>query len=367
VVDQHPVEIDSRWVFPDGMTIPVVRGGTGPVGEPPAPAPAGEPAPASEPAPVVEPPAPAPEPEPSLADGDAAARARLLGGEPPDALVGDDARYRDVKGIREDIARVREQYGPLAEAFGGLDDQGRQSLIAAAPAMGANLVFAAEAFSGLAQEDQEVLLSIVAMIPEDPAGAASLMAEAAQLLSGGTPGAPAPAPGAPGAPAPEVDDEDDLLSALGFERGDPNRPITQADFDRMLTERDNARELERLKNQQADEMLRTARDLGYDPQANPNTPDGRTARAKAGLLFHLARLHGSDDPEAITKADADIKAMDQRTIDQYVEGLKSDGSRPQPPAGGAPPSDGRVLETLEDAEAAMKERVARSRAQQHQV
>lgn len=354
--DLAPTVRDGFWHFATGERVPVVSGASGPpAAVDPAPPPA-DPAPAGDPASAPPAPAPAPAPEPTLDDAAAAMRARLLGSDDPEAILPDNAPYRDAKGVRDDIAKIRTEYGPMAEAFGGMDAEARAALLGAVPELGADLATVAGAFSSLPPADKQVILQIVAMLPEDPRRAAELFGEAATILSGGDPeAAPGGAPSA-GA-AGEVDDDEDLLEALGFEKDDPNRPITRAELDAWAQDRDQQAELRRLEQQTYDQIRSDARELGYDPDANPKTPEGRTARARAGLLFNLMNLYGSDDPEAMAKAHADITAMDQAQIDQYVQGKKADADRPQPPSGGAPPNDGRVLESLDDGAAAMRERL----------
>lgn len=251
------------------------------------------------------------------------------GGFPDPAAVTDDMPYRDAKKLRDELSAARDEWKPYADAFGGLDADTRSKVLGAGTTLGADLALISDSFSDLHPDDRRTLAAIVQTISTDPEAAAGMLAEAADALRGG--------------PAPVVEPGDEP---------DPDEPVTRADLDRMMTEAREEREaadLERATNQQYDLILTEARDLGYDPTStDPDEQDRFT------MLLSLAQ--GNPDGN-LKDAHARIEAREQKVRDEYAETKREDSRRPQSPSAGASPTDEKVLETMDDAGAAMNARM----------
>lgn len=321
-------------------------------GDAPAESPAapGE-APPPAPPPAAPPPAEAAPPGPPVDPLDAAGAAsanRILGAETPEALVPDDVVYRDAKALREEVTRAKQEYGPYAEAFANLSADEREAVVTFAPAaglarvdpaIGADLGMIQAAYPQLSTEDRATVADIVGGIASDPQGSVELIRQAAALLRGDE----AP-PAAEGAPA----EGEATTDEFGFALDDPQRPLTQAEFDRRIQEHDQQRENERAQADASQAILTEMKELGYDP-ASQDLIQAARAEALIGMARRLP--NGS-----IADAHVEMQKWEQSIIDQYASG-KLANVRPQLPGDSASPSGERVLESLDDGTAAMTERL----------
>lgn len=280
----------------------------------------------------------------TLADGDANASARLDAAF--DAEVPDDLSYRDGAKLAADIAKARDTYKPFAEAFGSLDDDARAQLLEVAPNLGADLAVIGQSFALLHPDDRAALASIIQGISVDPATAADDLVRAADAIRA------AVDPDA--AAAAEKGDIEDLDAAgdLGefededqeYDLNDPNAPMTMGRFNAMM----EAAAAEQAEQQMVNEVVNELRELGYDPESEDQREQVRTE----AVLAMARRLDGN-----LAEAHAALQAWEQGNVDQYVNGRRADAQRPLPPGAGAPPTQERVLETLDDAASAMDARL----------
>lgn len=267
-----------------------------------------------------------------------------------DAEVADDATYRDVKGVRDDVAKARDAYKPYAEAFGGLDDAARAELLEVAPNLGGDLGVIGKAFAGLHPDDRKALAGIIQGISTDPVAAAQQLQQAAaqieQAFGGG-------ADDAGDEDDDEYDPADELAELESYDDDEADddpmaAPMTRADFAQMMEQAAYDQTVTNMEQT----ILTELRELGYD--ADSNDP---VERARATALLELARTSDEDLPVALRQAHEAIEGWEQQVIDQYASGKRADARRPQPPGGGAPASGERVLESLGDAREAMNARL----------
>lgn len=267
-------------------------------------------------------------------------------GAPPDGadLLGDDdplagldtsgMSYRDGQKLAQDIAKTRDRYKPFSDAFGDLDDDQRAAVLDAAPNLGADLATLAGSASQLHPDDRRFFADAMALMATDPDRAAAMLEYGVQqireALGGGE-----PAPGASPAPAPDGAPAD----------GDDDRPVTMKE----LRELENQRQRDAERQELERTMLADARKLGYDPEAT----EGPAAADSNAYFFFLSRTGDSE------KAHQQVEAWKQAQIDAFVAGKSADAGRPAPPAdaGGAPAPKGAPMETLDDADAAMRSRL----------
>lgn len=144
--------------------------------------------------------------------------------------------------------------------------------------------------------------------------------------------------------AAEIIGPDELAKVLNgtaeaapVEPSPADAPLTRAEFDQLLAEREQARrDAEAIES-----VYATARTLGYNPDAKPGDP----ALAEWATVIQYAQANGGN-LEAGHKAYEAAKAAErQRIIDEFVAS-RSPGS-PAPPAPGGPASrepDGAWLE-----------------------
>lgn len=240
-----------------------------------------------------------------------------------------DMQYRDAAALRQELASSREKWKPLDDAFGQLSDQARSQVLQAVPTLGDDLALITSAFANMHPEDRLFLAQIAQMAPQDPIGAATLMAEAAGMMRGDDPGQ-----GGQGDPGE-------------YDPGDGPEPeyMTREDFQQALEQH----ETERAVHQDMDSMVGEMKQLGYDPFSTDEIE-----QVKVEALIAMARRTPGGD---LAKAHESLAAWTQQGVDRFVDGKRVDARRPGPPDGGAPPSGERQLESLGDAEAAMRNRM----------
>jgi hypothetical protein len=205
-------------------------------------------------------------------------------------------------------------------------------LAAADPALTEDVVYLQANYTSLDPGDQDIVKAILAEAGTNPVGTADSLRRAAELLRGGG-------------------DEADYAETGDDGSDDADRPLTAADVQAMLEERDADAQAQAALQHEANAILSQGRELGYIPDA-PDTDV--VAQARWSLLIETAKRLPDGD---LARADEIVKGYEQGLIDQYVEGKRPDGLRPQPPAGGAPASGERRLESLDEMNAAAAERV----------
>jgi len=260
-----------------------------------------------------------------------------------DQIVPGDMPYRDAQKLRNDLAKFRDQYKPIHETFGGLDDTARTSFMEASKHLGADVARVADVFARLHPDDRAYFIGALGdLASTDPAvvkQAAVDLQRAAAIILGNEP----PPDAAPPAPAPSADDLDD----------DPDRPLTQADLDAYYERR---RQEEAYERQQADLMATIQKEiegLGYDFEKAKNDP---IEQWRIAGLLDVARTHFDGD---IAKAHAVADAWRQQEIDAFVAAKSADAGRISSPAdaGAAPHAEPTPNETIETAERRLEERL----------
>lgn len=237
---------------------------------------------------------------------------------PDPALVTDDIPYRDAVRLREEMARARDTYKPIEEALADIGDEDRSTLLAALP--------------NLHPDDRSALIDSMRMLasddPEQVEEAAAFFVRVAEhLRSGDEPDTSA------------VDRDPDLLA------GDPmDQPMTRREHEAWAAEQRQEAEVAR----QTEGILSEARELGYDPEATDPAAIGEFA-----ALCEIARRTDGD----LTKAHGVLQQRRQAVIDEYVASKQADAARTPSPTGGASSTEERTLDTLDDAEAAMRARM----------
>lgn len=231
---------------------------------------------------------------------------------PDPARVTDDMPYRDAKPLRDELAQARERWSPIEAAFSGIDDSDRTTLLAALP--------------GMAAEDRATMIEAMNMLasgdPDDKAEVAEFFANAAEHIRGQIPAPPEPG---------SVDDLD--------------APMTRREYMAEQTQR----EAIAAENDAIQEILGEARDLGYDPDSTDPAVAGEFA-----ALCEIARRMPDGD---LGKAHEVLANRRQAVIDEYVASKTADAGTLGAPTGGASSTDERTLDTLDDAEAAMRARM----------
>lgn len=259
-----------------------------------------------------------------------------------DGMNFDGLQYRDGVKLREQITKVQQKFRPFRDAFGDLSDEQRQLLLDSAPNLAADLGTLSAVAQRLQPEDRAWFVETMELLARDPVAGADRLAAGADAVRQAF-GAPPPAPGAE-APRPSASAvPDDPFGS------DDDQPITRADLQRWQQERDEAANMARLQ----DEIANQARELGYDPSAQ----EGTDAYDDYSYLLTVAgRPSVQGDLE---KANAIVKAREQKVIDAFVEGKSNDATRPAVPAnpGGVAASGERELTSFEDARAAMDARL----------
>jgi hypothetical protein len=258
------------------------------------------------------------------------AAGRVTGDAPVEELAPDEMPYRDAKALRDEIAAARGQYGPVAKMLEGLPPAQAEAVVAflpahglaaADPALTEDVVYLQANYTSLDPGDQDIVKAILAEAGTNPVGTADSLRRAAELLRGGG-------------------DEADYAETGDDGSDDADRPLTAADV-----------QAQAALQHEANAILSQGRELGYIPDA-PDTDV--VAQARWSLLIETAKRLPDGD---LARADEIVKGYEQGLIDQYVEGKRPDGLRPQPPAGGAPASGERRLESLDEMNAAAAERV----------
>lgn len=247
--------------------------------------------------------------------------------------------YRDGKRIESELKKQRERFKPFADAFGGLDDDKRSAAVEALSGLGAEAGDLLPFVASMNANDRQALFAAYSAFLKSPAEgyeAFRRITDAAAAAAGIDPAAQAPAV-APVTPAgtPPPDD-------------DPDRPITRRELEEREQARTEQAARETAEHAAQDQMLAQMRDLGYDHGSSD--PE---KKAEADELIWLAAYRTEGD---VKKADALLKARNQRVIDGYVNGKKADASRPGAPETGATPS-GQVPPEQVDPDAAMRARL----------
>lgn len=232
--------------------------------------------------------------------------------EPVEPLAGldpsrvqDDMPYRDAKALRDEIVRARERYQPYAEVFDTLPG-----------------------------DDRDTLLEVARILNSgDRDEVARFLAESAKHVGGDgwtfPDGTDAPE-GAPGATPPEP------------------AYLTEDVLEQKLAERDQKQAVADAQR----EMLNEIRGLGYDPDSTDPIQ-----RARFASLVELVRM----DPDgSIENAHKALGSWEQQIRDEYVRGKTADAGRPALIDGGATPVESARMDTLDDAEAAMRARLDQS-------
>lgn len=256
-----------------------------------------------------------------------------------DSLVPEGALYRDVAKFRSEFAKTRDRLRPLNDAFGSLDEESRQALLAAAPELGGDLPTIASRMAGLHPQDRAWFVDALEVFASgDTVKGAEMLANAAAALRGTA------APGAPVAPVPEWAQGDSQVAPEDL-------PITRADLTAWQAEQRASAEQERLTAS----ILADARELGYDPEAK----EGTVERDDFDYLLLVAGRPAIQGD--LTKAHEVVSGRRQAAIDEFVKAKSADAARPAAPAdAGQAPAETRSVATMVDADAAMRERVAAS-------
>lgn len=192
-----------------------------------------------------------------------------------------------VENLRQEAARYRTEAKTFKDAFEGTDDDSR-------------------AF----------LLELNKQLINNPAEAAPELIRIAKQIAG--------------------DDFEKLTN--------PDVPLTQAQLDKQLADRDRARAAEEQQQNSVQAVLNDAKKLGYEE----NTPD------MAMLLFHA---HNSDDGD-LSKAHEQVKAFKDSIIQQHIKDVaeRNSGFPSLVTTAGAAPAEqeGGAPKTLGDASKALR-------------
>lgn len=181
-----------------------------------------------------------------------------------------------------------------------------------------------EAFDGYSDADVQVLLNLASTIKTDTKAGAEMMRQIADALLAEGADTPAPAP----AETPASGAED--------------KPLTRADIEKMMAEKDTSAKLKSAE----DAIVAEAKDLGYN-----------TGTRQYYALLMEAKLHHKG---SLADAHTALEAERQSVIDTYLAKKKSDAEA-TPTAGsgaGGPPSGEKPIKTFADARAAFEARVA---------
>lgn len=347
-----------RWVvFPDGLVLPEISGGAvvepdpGPApeaaadGTPPE-APPAAPEATGEPVPIAD----------QYAAAEASARARLASSATPEELLPDGAPYRDAAALRGEIADARERWQPFEQALDGVPDDARSALLGALPNMREDIGDIASVMGQMHPDDRRYVIETFQIAAQDPAQAAQRFADIAAVLRGDEPGQ-APAAAAAPAAAPPADDGGEEYDALGFARDDPERPLTRSEIENLLNERDTKAAEDRRQQELLAAFHNEARAAGYDPTSQD--PEARRRMQELVNEINFSPDGDASVSKAVERIQTREQALRQAAIDEYVNGKVADATRPGPGSEGAPPSTERRLASLDEADAAGRERLIR--------
>lgn len=252
--------IGNCWHFSDGTVLPAARGGDGELDTDAGGDAGTDPAPATEAAPVD----PAPPADPPAADD-----VDLFEADP----TADSFPRAYVERLRSEAAARRTE----AKAF-------------------------AEAFEGYSDEDRGTLLDLARTLRTDPASAAEWMRSQAEALLAGAD------PAGAGDEEPEAE-------------VDPDAPLTAAQLERYLADREARREREAAEAKALDDIVSEAKGLGFDPATN---------RREYLALLDVANNETAGD---LAKAAEVLRAERQKVIDDYLaaKARESDTAPTVPP------------------------------------
>jgi hypothetical protein len=255
----------------------------------------------------------------------------------------DNLQYRDGKKLAGELANVRDRFKPFNEAFGTLSEEERQAVLAGGAALGGDLAPIASTFALLHPDDRRYFANALALIsdPATQADGAAMLANVVQLLNADS---GVQTPPAPGAPAPTLPDG----TPEPFASADEDLPVTRAEMEQMLADR----EMQAETSRQIDVVRSEAKELGYDLDSQDPI---EFARADA-----LIALAGREDLTggSLAKAHDIIESWKQASIDEFVAAKAADAGRPGAPVdSGAPPAQVRSVDTTDDALEAAKARL----------
>lgn len=296
---------------------------------------------------------PTPLPPGAPADAAAAATAPPAGEPAPFDIWADDADtsmipdempYRDAVKLRSEIAAARDQLRPFRDAFGSLETSEREAFLAAAPTAGSDLAVFAQLAPTLHPDDRAYMLDAFQLMSTDPAAAAEMLAQGAEVLRSQftQPGAQPP----PAAPPNLTDPNAWVDPAAAAPLPPEQQPMTRGDFLNMMAERDYAGQ---VKANEAT-ILAKARELGYDP-------DSTDPLVRNRFQSFIGMAAQPDVGGDLDRAHTLMQQQDQAVIDGFVQAKAADADRPGAPAIGATPADTRVLDTMSDAREAAQGRI----------
>lgn len=255
---------------------------------------------------------------------------------PPPAPAGDegDMTYRDAQALRAEQQQYRERWGGFEQAFSGVSDDARARLLERAPDLGDDLAEIADAFATLAPDDRAIIAQVIGQIESSPEDAAHNLMAIAGMLRGDEPGAEG---------GEQVNVADD---------GEEPEWVSREELDALINDRLTGfltqHAIDQEEQRQVEGILTEVKDLGYDLES-----EDPIEQARGEALFALARRLGGD----LTAAHEALSGVGQRSVDEFVNGKAADAGRPGLPGAGAPPSQERPLETMDDAEGAMRGRL----------
>lgn len=252
-----------------------------------------------------------------------------------DSMIPDGMPYRDAVGLRNDVKQAREAFRPFRDAFGTLDDAGRQAVLETAPGLGSDLPFIVRSMGALHPEDRAYMTRALELMATDPAQGAQMLQDAADILRGGAADASGGAPTAPPGVPPLVDPNAPPVDPA-------TQPLTRAELEQWAQERDYQRDVATSQ----EKILARSRELGYDPDATDPIVRNR--------FLNFIGLAGQPDVAGdLDKAHALMQQSDQAIIDQFVQAKAADADRPGAPATGAAPTAPVELATNADGKTAM--------------
>lgn len=170
----------------------------------------------------------------------------------------------------------------------------------------------AEAFDGLNEADRDTLLAFTHTLKNDPMTAADWMLEQGNTIKAQAEAAlhPEPPPGEQYAP------------------DDPNRPLTMADFQKMQAEQAQAAQREQL----IAHWNREATRLGYDPMARHDAADGPMRWLQFQQLVKMAEVTGGNLEQAHNLLVAQAQGAASAQLQQRVAQVRSSVGQPPPAA-----------------------------------
>lgn len=156
-----------------------------------------------------------------------------------------------------------------------------------------------DAFDGYEDSDRDTLLAFAQTLRQDPATAAQWMQQQAQAILG------------------EGEGFDQLPDGDGEGEGfDPDTPLTAAQLDQILAQREQAQAQQQQHEAQIASIIDEAKELGYDPESKDPVASARYV----GLL-HLANTHTGYD---LKKAHEILQGQDQQAVDNFVAQKRGD-------------------------------------------